>query len=55
MKPLDEAVANRRKALMISGLRGLAQPKPHTPVSTDERCDLCGTTVPPDHRHMLNL
>ena len=55
MKPLDEAVANRRKALMISGLRGLAQPKPPTPVSTDERCDLCGTTVPPDHRHMLNL
>ena len=20
-----------------------------------ERCDLCNTTVPPDHRHMLNL
>ena len=55
MKPLDEAVANRRKALMISGLRGLAQPKPPTPVSAEERCDLCGTTVPPDHRHMLNL
>ena len=24
---IDEAVAGRRKALMISGLRGLAQPK----------------------------
>ena len=55
MKPLDEAVANRRKALMISGLRGLARPKPPTPVSTEERCDLCGTTLPPGHRHMLNL
>jgi hypothetical protein len=55
VKPLDEAVANRRKALMISGLRGLAQPKPPTFVSAEERCDLCGTTVPPDHRHMLNL
>jgi hypothetical protein len=55
VKPLDEAVANRRKALMISGLRGLAQPKPPTPVSAQERCDLCGTTVPPDHRHMLNM
>ncbi len=28
MKPLDEAVAARRKALMVSGLRGLAKPKP---------------------------
>jgi Family of unknown function (DUF5947) len=66
VKPLDEAVANRRKALMVSGLRGLAQPKPPTPASTgpaapssapetQERCDLCNTTVPPDHRHMLNL
>jgi hypothetical protein len=55
VKPIEEAVANRRRALMVSGLRGLAQPKPPTPVSTDERCDLCETTVPPDHRHMLDL
>jgi Family of unknown function (DUF5947) len=55
VKPLDEAVANRRRALMVSGLRGLAQPKPPTPVTADEHCDLCNTTVPPDHRHMLNL
>jgi Family of unknown function (DUF5947) len=62
VKPLDEAVANRRWALVVSGLRGLAKPKPPT-VSTGaasapdprERCDLCNTTVPPDHRHMLNL
>jgi hypothetical protein len=40
---------------MVSGLRGLAQPKPPTPVVTEELCDLCGTTVPSDHRHMLNL
>jgi hypothetical protein len=55
VKPLDEAVANRRRALMVSGLRGLAQPKPPAAVAADERCDLCGTTVPSDHRHMLNL
>jgi hypothetical protein len=55
VKPLDEAVADRRRALMVSGLRGLAQPKPPTPVATEELCELCGTTVPPDHRHMLNL
>ena len=24
-------------------------------IGPEERCDLCGTTVPPDHRHMLNL
>lgn len=63
MKPLDEAVANRRKALMVSGLRGLAQPKPPPAApgassaapAAQELCDLCNTSVPPDHRHMLNL
>ena len=58
MRPLDEAVAGRRKALMVSGLRGLAQPKAPEPAPVadgQERCDLCQTTVPPDHRHMLNL
>jgi hypothetical protein len=52
---LDQAVADRRRALMVSGLRGLAKPKPPQPASPEERCDLCTTTVPSDHRHMLNL
>jgi hypothetical protein len=46
----------KSRATVISGLRGLAKPRP--PASApgpEERCDLCGTTVPPDHRHMLNL
>jgi hypothetical protein len=54
---LDKAVAGRRRALMVSGLRGLAKPEPPAPVpaaDAEERCDLCETTVPPDHRHMLN-
>jgi hypothetical protein len=58
VKGIDEAVASRRKALMVSGLRGLAQPKPLEPAPAAdgaEHCDLCQTTVPPDHRHMLNL
>jgi Family of unknown function (DUF5947) len=63
VKSIDEAVASRRKALMVSGLRGLAQPRApeaspveQSPVEDDaERCDLCRTTVPSDHRHMLNL
>jgi hypothetical protein len=56
VKPLDEAVAARRKALMVSGLRGLARPQvPALQAGPDERCDLCATTVPTDHRHMLDL
>jgi hypothetical protein len=55
VKPLDEAVANRRRALMVSGLRGLARPQPPEQAGPEERCDLCNTTVPADHRHMLNL
>jgi hypothetical protein len=59
VKGLEAAVAGRRKALMVSGLRGLAQPKPppatQRATGPEERCDLCGTTVPSDHRHMLNL
>jgi hypothetical protein len=41
------------RATVISELRGLAKPQP--PAPPEERCDLCGTTVPGDHRHMLNL
>jgi hypothetical protein len=52
VKPIDEAVAGKRKALMVSALRSLAAPKP--PAPDVEHCDLCKTTVPPDHRHMLN-
>ena len=43
---------------MVSGLRGLAKPKPPAPSpapEAGEHCDLCGTSVPGDHRHMLNL
>jgi hypothetical protein len=53
VKPLDQAVAARRKAMMIGGLRGLARPR--APAGPEEHCDLCGTTVAADHRHMLNL
>jgi hypothetical protein len=39
---------------MVSGLRELAKPQPPA-TGPDERCDLCATTVPHDHRHMLDL
>ena len=49
------------RAQLVSGLRGLTKPKPAAPpapapaAESGERCDLCGTSVPGDHRHMLNL
>jgi hypothetical protein len=69
---IDEAVAARRRAQMVSGLRGLASRPvgngspgaraggpPATnggaPASDVELCDLCGVTIPEDHRHLLHL
>jgi hypothetical protein len=48
------------RARLVSGLRGLTKPPaqpltPGPPADAGERCDLCGTSVPGDHRHMLNL
>ncbi len=55
-----EAVAARRRADLVSGLRGLARagssasrPEPSSP--DVEVCDLCGISVPEDHRHLLHL
>lgn len=76
-RPISDAVAARRRAQMVSGLRGLKTKPPGTPgltggagngastsngaaPATDgrtnqgtERCDLCSTTIPDDHRHMI--
>jgi Family of unknown function (DUF5947) len=57
---LDEMVAARRRAETVARMRSLARggaggraPGPARPPV--ERCDLCGTTVPDDHRHLLQL
>ncbi|HTX13311.1 MAG TPA: DUF5947 family protein [Solirubrobacteraceae bacterium] len=58
---LDEAIAARRRAGVVSGLRGLARQDPRplgaqTPTAaTDEACELCGIGIPEDHRHLLAL
>jgi Family of unknown function (DUF5947) len=59
---IDEAVASRRRAQMISGMRGLARARPGGAPTADspadeasERCDLCGLSIPDDHRHLLAL
>ena len=49
-KTLDEAVAGRRRALMVSGLRGLARARSRRrrrrAPDAGERCDLCGRACP---------
>jgi hypothetical protein len=62
---LSDAVAARRRVQMVTGLRGLATRPPGRtnatagagqPASPDvESCDLCGVTIPEDHRHLLHL
>jgi len=45
------------RAQMISALRGLTrtEPVPSGPASDVEVCELCGTELPPNHRHLLQL
>jgi hypothetical protein len=65
-RDLADALAVRRRAQTISGLRGLARARTTPAVSErdparDERdpareyCDLCGLQIAPDHRHLLHL
>ena len=51
---LDDAVAARRRAGVVSGLRGLARAPTRTP-QRDEACELCGVGISDDHRHLLAL
>jgi hypothetical protein len=58
--PIADAVASRRRAQMISGMRGLARARDMEvaapPAEGDaERCDLCGISIAEDHRHLLAL
>jgi hypothetical protein len=61
---LDDAMATRRRAAMVSGLRGLRKPGAISSAATTgdagdapdvEHCDLCGVTISEDHRHLLAL
>jgi Family of unknown function (DUF5947) len=83
-RPIADAVAARRRAQLVAGLRGFARPgvgagrgaaiggegdvgsAPGTGTAqavdargpsppSEEWCDLCRTTIPEDHRHLLNL
>ncbi|MEA2265548.1 MAG: hypothetical protein QOE27_1131 [Solirubrobacteraceae bacterium] len=52
MSKLDAMIAARKRAELVTRMRGLAKPPPAPDV---ERCELCETTVPSDHRHLLHL
>ena len=61
---LDAIVAARRRAQTLALMRTLARSgaSPRAGVvagvpmaGPQERCDICGTTVPEDHRHLLHL
>jgi hypothetical protein len=76
-RSIGDAVSARKRAQMVSGLRGLAtrpagsrprpvqmnggpaagsgvEPATAGPPGT-EQCDICGITIPEDHRHLLHL
>jgi hypothetical protein len=56
---IADAVASRRRAQMISGMRGLARPRAAPPTgaapTSAEHCDLCGVSIGESHRHLLAL
>jgi hypothetical protein len=52
--------ASRRRAGLVSDLRRLARPgngagEPAAAAGPEEHCELCATTIPADHRHLLQL
>jgi hypothetical protein len=65
-RALGDAMSARRRAGMVSGLRGMARapvtaraapppPSENGAPPPDERCDVCGVTIAADHRHLLHL
>jgi len=55
-----DAVDARRRAQLVSGLRGLARAADLGGTASDrspqaETCDICGAGIPEDHRHLLHL
>jgi uncharacterized protein DUF5947 len=62
-RAIDDAVAARRRANMVTGLRAMRRGQtPAAPSAigdgapkAEERCDLCGVEVPSEHEHLLHL
>ncbi len=68
-RAVAEAVATRRRSQLVSGMRGLARPPAAKPApfdvsmgagvavrpNSEEQCEMCGTSIPADHRHLLHI
>ncbi|HET8978720.1 MAG TPA: DUF5947 family protein [Solirubrobacteraceae bacterium] len=62
-RTVADALAARRRADLVAGMRGLARPRRPRPPSPaappapagSERCDLCGLPIPDSHRHLIHL
>jgi hypothetical protein len=57
---LESVLTARRRAEMLARMRAMAQTgagqKTDRPrMAAQERCDICGASVPDDHRHLLQL
>lgn len=51
-----DSVSEATRAKMISSLRGLSRPDSQPANGSDvETCELCGTVLPQNHRHLLQL
>ncbi len=63
MSRIDELVQARRRAATLARLRSLASGTPAPSLDGNgprgtaarERCDVCGASIPDDHRHLLQL
>ena len=61
-RAIDDVVAARRRANMVTGLRGMRRGPSAGPdadgdgaAGADEQCDLCGVGIPSEHEHLLHL
>jgi Family of unknown function (DUF5947) len=62
-RAIDDAVAARRRANMVTGLRGIRrEPASSNPPGAgtggsgaEEHCDLCRIEIPSEHEHLLHL
>jgi hypothetical protein len=60
-RAIDDAVAARRRANMVTGLRGMRRGPSASPdadgdrAGAGEQCDLCGVGIPSEHEHLLHL
>jgi Family of unknown function (DUF5947) len=62
-RAIEDAVAARRRANMVAGLRNFRRgpaaspgaPRVDGPGGAEEQCDLCGVEIPSEHEHLLHL